>query len=55
MLAFVFVLTLAAFGGTSVTIETKSLVACKTVRALVSKQLMLAGVESTMTECAPKP
>lgn len=51
---FVFLLTLRAFDGVTVTVEAPTLAACRQARIAVRKQLMLAGVPYTLTDCAQK-
>jgi hypothetical protein len=48
---YVFTLTLPAFGGVAAHIEAKSLDACTKMLRITKVQLMLAGVEHTLSPC----
>jgi hypothetical protein len=51
---YVFTLTLPAFGGIAAHVEAKSLDACTKMHRITKVQLMLAGVEHTLSACEPR-
>ena len=53
-LVFAFLLTLPAFGGVEIEVKAKSIEQCRTAQAAIRKQLMLAGVRYTITDCVQK-
>lgn len=51
---YAFTLTLPAFGGVDAHIEARSLDACNKMRRLTKIQLMLSGVDYTLSGCELK-
>jgi hypothetical protein len=51
---FAFLLALRAFGGVEIEVKAKTREACEDARAMFRKQLLLAGVTHTLTDCAEK-